>query len=90
MSRDLWEFREEIWRTVANTPELAVQFNAGNRALMRGGNAPFAIPSQQWGDKQVFEIHHPDELRFGGALYDMSNMRVVTPRRHYGEIHNGG
>ncbi|MFT3727124.1 MAG: LysM peptidoglycan-binding domain-containing protein [Terricaulis sp.] len=82
------EFRQEFWRIVADTPELAVQFTPSNRALMADGNAPFAVPGEQVGGNQVFQIHHPNELRFGGSLYDMSNMLVVTPRRH-NEIHYG-
>ncbi|MBY0563048.1 MAG: LysM peptidoglycan-binding domain-containing protein [Hyphomonadaceae bacterium] len=82
------DFRGAFWRTVADIPELADQFTESNRALMRQGKAPFPREVDQYGDRQVFEIHHPHEVRFGGALYDMNNMRVVSPRRH-NEIHYG-
>jgi hypothetical protein len=82
------EFRSAVWATVADIPELAVQFSSQNLQLMRAGNAPFAPSGGQVGGRQVFELHHDTPLSSGGFLYDMRNIRVVTPKAHI-DIHRG-
>jgi len=75
-------FRKAFWKTVADIPELAAGFRSINIERMRAGNAPFAVARQQVGGQRTFQIHHPEQIRYGGAVYDMSNMLVVTPRIH--------
>lgn len=82
------DFRSEYWKTVADIPELAAGFRSINVERMRAGNAPFAVADQQLGEQRTFQIHHPEQIRYGGAVYDMSNMLVVTPRIH-NDLHNG-
>lgn len=81
-------FREQFWMTVAATPELAAGFRGANLTRMRNGRAPFVPSVERHGEQVTFVIHHPDQIRHGGPVYDMSNMGVVTPRIH-NEIHHG-
>ncbi|WP_460147105.1 S-type pyocin domain-containing protein [Pseudomonas sp. S2_A02] len=89
--RNFRAFREAFWKTVSADPELSEQFRNSNRALMAKGRSPVAIPEEGVGGNKVFELHHLDYIKNGGEVYDMDNLRVVTPKRHV-EIHsvNGG
>jgi len=82
------DFREEFWRTVASVPELAAEFGPQNLALMRKGNAPNTIKLERRGQQRVFHTHHVQEIQHGGEVYNLDNLRVVTPLRH-GEMHRG-
>ncbi|WP_256350281.1 S-type pyocin domain-containing protein [Pseudomonas sp. P7759] len=76
-------FREALWKAVANDPELATQFSSVNMGRMRkNGYAPYAIPSEQVGEKSKYELHHVIFLKNDGELYDIDNLRVVTPKEH--------
>ncbi len=72
-------FSQAFWRAVADTPELAAQFSAANLARMRAGAPPLAPQSQRFDDLSAYMIYHKAPVSQGGALYDMSNMLVVTP-----------
>lgn len=76
------EFREVFWSAVANDTELAGQFKTVNLGRMKKGYAPYAVPSEQVGGKVKFELHHVTFLKNNGALYDIDNIRVVTPKQH--------
>ncbi|WP_186377433.1 S-type pyocin domain-containing protein, partial [Yersinia rochesterensis] len=84
-------FREAFWQEVGNYPELAGQFNPNNISLMKKGFSPHPISSEKVGGRDTFELHHVNRVKDGGAVYDVDNLRVVTPKRHI-EIHskNGG
>lgn len=43
------------------------------------------------GGRRSFEIHHDKPISEGGEVYNIDNLRVLTPKRHI-EIHskNGG
>jgi hypothetical protein len=83
------EFREAFWKTVAQTPELASEFQKQNLRFMQNGNAPYPPKSEQviigsTGElsDRTFELHHDPAIGFGGPVYDLSTIRVVTPKRH--------
>ncbi|UZE00845.1 S-type pyocin domain-containing protein [Pseudomonas mediterranea] len=76
------EFREIFWSAVASDTTLAGQFKTVNLSRMKKGYAPYAIPSEQVGGKVKFELHHVIFLKNNGALYDIDNIRVVTPKQH--------
>ncbi|WP_393969801.1 type VI secretion system tube protein TssD [Kluyvera intermedia] len=80
--RDFAHFREQLWLTVSEYPELMLQFSKSNQFEILNGNAPFSIPSEQVGGRQRFEIHHIDFIRKGGKVYDMDNMRINTVKNH--------
>ncbi|WP_236207198.1 S-type pyocin domain-containing protein [Pseudomonas tohonis] len=81
-------FREQLWTAVAADPELAGQFTAANLARMNKGLAPKARKADSVGGRRSFEIHHTTRIVDGGAVYDIDNMGIVTPKRHV-EIHSG-
>jgi hypothetical protein len=74
--------REEIWKAVSNDPELSKQFNGDNLDTIRGAAAPFARLVDQVGNRKKFEIHHTHEVAKGGAVYDLDNLVVMTPKQH--------
>ncbi|MGE4801078.1 S-type pyocin domain-containing protein [Yersinia hibernica] len=84
-------FREAFWQEVANDPELYGQFSPLNQKRMKRGYAPYPIPIEQVGGREKFELHHVKPLSKNGAVYDIENIRVMTPKRHL-SIHskNGG
>ncbi len=87
------ELQSTFWLEVAKDPQLMSQFNRRNQALIRKGNAPATEKEFHWGapgkEKKLkkFSLHHVEQIQHGGAVYDLDNLRVVTPRLHWGEIH---
>ena len=82
-------FREEFWRIAIDDPELASQFNSNNFNEMGNGRAPFTRKNDRLGGKVKFELHHVNPISKGGDVYDIDNIRIVTPKRH-SELHKGG
>jgi hypothetical protein len=83
------ELREAFWKTVAQTPELASEFQKQNLRFMQNGNAPYPPKSEQviigsTGElsDRTFKLHHDPAIGLGGAVYDLSTIRVVTPKQH--------
>jgi hypothetical protein len=81
-------FREEFWRAVIDDLELAPQFSANNFFEMQNGRAPFVRKNDRLGGKVKFELHHVRPVAEGGSVYDIENIRVITPKRH-SELHSG-
>ncbi|RAS24012.1 MULTISPECIES: S-type pyocin domain-containing protein [unclassified Pseudomonas] len=82
-------FREKLWKIVAIDPELSRQFSKQNIIRMReNGHAPRARNSDIYGKKKSFELHHVVPISEGGEVYDIDNIRVVTPAAHH-KIHYG-
>lgn len=46
------------------------------------GKAPFAAETQHYGARNKYELHHKTPIHAGGAVYDLSNIVIVTPRYH--------
>jgi hypothetical protein len=76
------EFREAFWREVANDLNLASQFDPPSIQRMQNGFAPFTDISQQLGSQKNFILHHKTPINQGGAVYDIDNLYVVTPKYH--------
>lgn len=81
-------FREALWRAVVDDPELAKQFTANNVEEMKNGRAPFTRKSDRLGGQVKFELHHVKHVSNDGEIFDIDNIRIVTPKRH-SEIHKG-
>ena len=84
------ELREAVWRTIGNDAELNAGFGQQAMGQMGIGNAPFApraFQNDQFGGR--FNLHHVDPIANGGAVYDLSNIRIVSPTGHSG-IHYPG
>lgn len=84
------DFRQAIWQAAAGVPELARQFGTANLALMRRGMAPKAPPDMQVPGSTIFHLLHVKHPSKGGGLYDVDNIRVVSPLRHFQILHYGG
>lgn len=86
--RSFDDFRVTFWKTVASTPEVSQQFNASNIKLMSKGHAPRTQKSERHKLHATFILHHVTPISEGGAVYDIDNIRVVTPTAH-NQIHYG-
>ncbi|WP_434630236.1 S-type pyocin domain-containing protein [Pseudomonas sp. Z1-29] len=75
-------FREAVWKAVAADVELGQQFTGINLDRMRNGQSPYSIRKDQVGGRKVFELHHEIEISKGGDVYNVDNIRVLTPKRH--------
>ncbi|MGF6488583.1 hypothetical protein ABH904_002356 [Pseudomonas frederiksbergensis] len=87
--RNFHGFRRAFWRAVAADVELRAQFTPIDLHLMKMGKAPFPLPEDRNGGRIKFEIHHLVEVAQGGAVYDMDNLVVMTPKRHI-DFHGKG
>jgi hypothetical protein len=76
------KFREAFWEEVVNDPELARQFKPENIAFMQSGGAPHARYKDAAGKRKTFELHHVELVSKGGAVYDVDNLRISTPKNH--------
>jgi hypothetical protein len=75
-------FRNAFWVEVANDPELAGQFSPQNITRMKDGLSPATRRQDIIGRRRVFELHHVEHIADGGAVYDVDNLRVNTPKNH--------
>jgi hypothetical protein len=81
-------FREALWRAVSDDLELATQFTANNVQEISNGRAPFSRKADRLGGQVKLELHHVKHVSKDGEIFDMDNIRIVTPKRH-SEIHKG-
>ncbi|MEG9604980.1 S-type pyocin domain-containing protein [Serratia nematodiphila] len=82
-------FRKAFWQEVSKDSALSKQFIVPNRSRMAVGKAPKARKLDAAGKRTSFEIHHVNEISKGGDVYNIDNLRVMTPKRHV-DIHKGG
>jgi hypothetical protein len=83
------DLRAAIWRTIAENNDLSGGFNARNLGSMKSGYAPFAPSAFQVNASDAgmrFNLHHINPIEFGGAVYDLSNLQIVSPLIH-NELH---
>jgi len=87
--RNFHGFRRAFWKAVAADAQLRSQFTPIDLHLMKKGNAPYASANDRNGGRTKYEIHHLDEVAKGGAVYDVDNLVVMTPKRHI-DFHGQG
>ena len=75
------EFRRAFWKNMAES-SYASEFTSINLSRMKQGLAPQASEFQQLGGRTVYELHHQTPIHKGGAVYDCSNILIVTPKYH--------
>jgi len=75
-------FRKAFWQAVRDDPALFNQFNVDAQDRLVSGNAPAVRDREAVGTRGVFEIHHVERIVDGGAVYDIDNLRINTPRNH--------
>ncbi len=76
------KFREAFWKAVANNPDLSTQFIEGTLDILRKGRAAPVRKSERAGRRIKIELHHHKHLSQGGGVYDIDNIRLMTPKRH--------
>ena len=81
-------FREAFWVEVSAEEGMRSQFSPANVNRMRKGRAPRAPMIHTVGGRRSFELHHLKEVRNGGGIYELDNLRVNTPKNHI-HIHRG-
>nr|WP_110973535.1 HNH endonuclease signature motif containing protein [Pseudomonas huaxiensis] len=79
--------REAIWKAAAADSELSKNFPEISLDNMRKGKAPYAS-SGQVGKHLTLELHHIHPIAKGGAVYDLDNLAIMTPRAHQ-DAHKG-
>ncbi|HFM1497626.1 TPA: HNH endonuclease signature motif containing protein, partial [Escherichia coli] len=81
---------DTLWLEVSQYPELIAQFSSGNQTRIKQGlTAKAPLEGWHYGPKEIvkkFQIHHRVAIEYGGSVYDIDNLRIVTPRLH-DEIH---
>ena len=83
-------FREAFWKAVVADSELAKQFKCHNIERMRDGLSPIPQQTEHVGKRISFELHHLHEIGKGGEVYNIDNIRVLTPRQHIKQHSKGG
>ncbi|OCT22548.1 HNH endonuclease signature motif containing protein [Pseudomonas putida] len=74
--------REAFWKEVAADSAFSKHFTRGNLLRTRDGLAPKPPDTEHVGKRTSFELHHINEVANGGAVYDLDNIVVMSPRKH--------
>ena len=77
------ELRSAVWQAIVADEDLSGAFRQKSFREMEAGRAPFAPPAfqnSQFGLK--FNLHHVEPIATGGNVYDLSNLRIVSPLTH--------
>jgi YD repeat-containing protein len=81
------DLRSAVWENIGKNPELNNSFSRQNVINMKNGLSPFA-PTEFLNESgafgQSFNLHHIESISNGGAVYDLSNLQIVSPLIHYG------
>ncbi|KQV15134.1 hypothetical protein ASC74_05385 [Pseudomonas sp. Root329] len=75
-------FRRAFWKAMGDDELLSDQFTKLRQIDMKNRLAPAAPPQDQVGSRKKYEIHHINPIGAGGEVYDMDNLRVMTPKLH--------
>jgi hypothetical protein len=75
-------FRRAFWRAIAKEKLLADQFTEINKVDIRKGLSPSTRFIEQVGRRRKLEIHHIKPINEGGAVYDLANLTLLTPKQH--------
>jgi hypothetical protein len=87
--RSFDKFREKFWSSVATDTALREQFGKADLKLLLRGAAPTVDEADYAGKRDKFEIHHKKSIKDGGAVYDIDNLIIMTPKAHI-ELHKNG
>ncbi|MBV4502833.1 S-type pyocin domain-containing protein [Pseudomonas shirazensis] len=88
--RDFNAFRRSFWKSIANDPELSEQFSKRDlQRMKKHGYAPIAPYADRHKSQTSYALHHAIPISENGGVYDMDNLRIVTPAAH-NTIHYGG
>ncbi|WP_313741605.1 S-type pyocin domain-containing protein, partial [Pseudomonas sp.] len=79
--RSFGAFRRALWKAMykeAKNSSGVEQYIYGAKP----GSAPYTKESERVGGRSRYEIHHVIPIHAGGAVYDMDNLRILTPKQH--------
>ncbi|MCD1125314.1 S-type pyocin domain-containing protein [Jinshanibacter sp. LJY008] len=76
------QFRKAFWIEVSKDTELSEQFSRHNQTRIKQGLSPRTIALEHIGKRMSFELHHINYITHGGAVYDVDNIKVMTPKNH--------
>jgi len=82
-------FRRQLWKLIADSTYYSGQFDEAALHMMSKGLAPLAFASEQVGGRIKYEIHHKIKIVEGGAVYDVDNIVIVSPKFHI-DFHRKG
>ncbi|MGJ0192597.1 HNH endonuclease signature motif containing protein [Pantoea sp. RRHST58] len=63
------------------------RFSTNSRPRMKEGLAPCVHTKERVGGHRSFELYPVELILQGGEVYDIDNLRALTPKRHI-EIHS--
>ncbi|WP_223505259.1 S-type pyocin domain-containing protein [Pseudomonas sp. GL-RE-29] len=75
-------FRRAFWKAVANDEYFFEQFSRLNKTSISHGLSPKSLQNEHVGQRRKYEIHHVIPIEKGGAVYDIDNLRILTPKQH--------
>lgn len=75
-------FRRRLWQTIGRSPLFENEFTPAELQIMRRGLAPFAELDEVVGKNIKYEIHHVIRIADGGDVYDVDNLRIISPKFH--------
>lgn len=81
-------FRETFWKAVSADVELAMWSDPNSLSAMSKGRSAFVRAGDRVGKRVKLELHHVSSLSDGGQLYDIDNLRLLTPKQHLA-VHKG-
>ncbi|QXW47371.1 MULTISPECIES: S-type pyocin domain-containing protein [Pseudomonas syringae group] len=76
------KLREAIWLEVSKDPELSRHLGELSRMEVSDKRAPIVRAADRVGKRVKYEIHHKHWIREGGAVYDLDNLVIMTPKDH--------
>jgi len=82
-------FRRAVWGEVGKESTLTSKFNGSNKKALSKGYSPFPPEAEQVGGRTRYELHHITPIKDGGAVYDIDNIGILTPKRHI-DLHKNG
>ncbi|MGU3412440.1 HNH endonuclease signature motif containing protein [Enterobacteriaceae bacterium C34A] len=77
-------FLRAVWGEIGKEPTLSSQFNGSNKKAISKGYSPFPPEAEQVGGRTRYELHLINPIKDGGAVYDVDNIGILTPKRHIG------
>ena len=82
------KLREAIWKEIVADEIFRMHLSRVDIQSMENGTAPYSRKEGRVGKRIKLEIHHKHEIAEGGAVYDLDNLVLMTPKVHINE-HRG-
>ncbi len=76
------EFRKDFWLEISKNEKFIKEFSKSNQGTLKKGQSPFVEKGGEYGLSKRYELHHIKPIQNGGAVYDMNNLIIVTPKMH--------